>query len=161
MVLKLASRSLTVTVRTARALREGGWAGRTVTGKLRLASFNTITRSRTLPDPTDLTRTIYETACALYEGSGLDGAARLRLIGVRMTGLTTASDATTQLALDDKPTGWREAERAMDRITQRFGAGAVRPAVLVDGERDQGHRDQGHEPGHRPSGYRESSPDSG
>jgi DNA polymerase-4 len=157
---------LRLSERTARALREGGWAGRTVTVKLRLASFNTITRSRTLPDPTDLTRTIYETACALYEGSGLDGAARLRLIGVRMTGLTIASDATTQLTLDDKPTGWREAERAMDRITQRFGAGAVRPAVLVDGERDQGQRDQGHldqgqGPGHRPSGYRESGPDSG
>jgi DNA polymerase-4 len=83
-----------------------------------------------------------------------------------MTGLTTASDATTQLALDDKPTGWREAERAMDRITQRFGAGAVRPAVLVDGERDQSQRDQGQRDhrqglGHRPSGYRESSPESG
>jgi DNA polymerase-4 len=134
--------------RTARALREGGWAGRTVTVKLRLGNFRTITRSRTLPDPVDLTRTIYETACALYEGSGLDGAARLRLVGVRMTGLTAADGATTQLAFDDKPANWRDAERAMDQITQRFGAGAVRPAVLVDG--DYG------EDGHRPSEYREA-----
>jgi DNA polymerase-4 len=139
---------LRLSERTARALREGGWAGRTVTVKLRLGNFRTITRSRTLPDPIDLARTIYETACALYEGSGLDGAARLRLVGVRMTGLTAASDATTQLAFDDKPTGWREAERAMDQITQRFGAGAVRPAVLVDGEYG--------EVGHRPSEYREA-----
>jgi len=133
--------------RTAHSLRAGGYAARTVSVKLRLASFHTITRSRTLPDPVDLARTIYETACALYEGSGLDGAARLRLVGVRMTGLTAAEGATTQLAFDDKPTGWRDAERVMDQITQRFGAGAVRPAVLVDG--DDGER------GHRPSEYRE------
>jgi DNA polymerase-4 len=147
---------LRLSERTARALREGGWAGRTVTVKLRLANFTTITRSRTLPDPTDLARTIYGTACALYEGSGLDHAARLRLIGVRMTGLTAASDATTQLTFDDKPTGWREAERAMDQITQRFGAGAVRPAVLVEGDDSHG---QG--AGHRPSEYREGDPDGG
>jgi DNA polymerase IV len=139
---------LRLSERTARALREGGWAGRTVTVKLRLGNFRTITRSRTLPDPVDLARTIYETACALYEGSGLDRAARLRLVGVRMTGLTAAEGATTQLAFDDKPTGWRDAERVMDQITQRFGAGAVRPAVLVDGD-DREH-------GHRPSEYRES-----
>jgi len=144
---------LRLSERTARALREGGWAGRTVTVKLRLGNFRTITRSRTLPDPVDLARTIYETACSLYEGSGLDRAARLRLVGVRMTGLTAAEGATTQLAFDDKPTGWRDAERVMDQITQRFGAGAVRPAVLVDG--DDGER------GHRPSEYRESDPDDG
>ena len=144
---------LRLSERTARALREGGWAGRTVTVKLRLANFTTITRSRTLPDPTDLARTIYATACALHEGSGLDRAARLRLVGVRMTGLTAAADATTQLAFDDRPTGWREAERAMDQITQRFGAGAVRPAVLVDGEDGDGHQ-----AGHRPSEYREREP---
>ena len=144
---------LRLSERTARALREGGWAGRTVTVKLRLGNFRTITRSRTLLDPVDLARTIYETACSLYEGSGLDRAARLRLVGVRMTGLTAAEGATTQLAFDDKPTGWRDAERVMDQITQRFGAGAVRPAVLVDG--DDGER------GHRPSEYRESDPDDG
>jgi DNA polymerase-4 len=144
---------LRLSERTARALREGGWAGRTVTVKLRLGNFRTITRSRTLPDPVDLARTIYETACALYEGSGLDRTARLRLVGVRMTGLTAAEGATTQLAFDDKPTGWRDAERVMDQITQRFGAGAVRPAVLVDG--DNGER------GHRPSEYRESDSNDG
>src|SRR6201995_657517 len=144
---------LRLSERTARALRDGGWAGRTVTVKLRLASFHTITRSRTLPDPVDLARTIYETACALYEGSGLDRAARLRLVGVRMTGLSAAAEATTQLAFDDKPTSWRDAERVMDQITQRFGAGAVRPAVLVDGDDNEG--------GHRPSEYRESEPGDG
>jgi DNA polymerase IV len=117
--------------RTATALRAAGCVARTVTVKLRLASFKTITRSRTLAEPTDVAREIYATACALYEGSGLDGGrARLRLVGVRATGLRPATGSARQLAFGDRPAGWREAEQAMDRITSRFGAGVVRPAAL-------------------------------
>ena len=113
---------LRLSERTARALRAAGCVARTVTVKLRLANFTTMTRSRTLAEPTDLARKIYATACALYGGSGLDGQARLRLVGVRATGLAPTSAAATQLAFGDRPTGWREAERAMDRIAERFGS---------------------------------------
>ncbi len=123
--------------KTARSLRAAGLAAKTVTVKLRLASFKTITRSRTLPEPTDVARVIYATACALYEGSGLDSRARLRLVGVRATGLRPASRAATQLAFGDRPVGWREAEQAVDQIARKFGAGTVRPAALVSGDRDQ------------------------
>jgi DNA polymerase-4 len=129
---------LRLSERTARALRDAGCVARTVTVKLRLANFTTITRSRTLPEPTDVTRKIYATACALHAGSGLDRDARLRLVGVRVTGLGLASAAATQLAFGDRPTGWREAEQAMDRIARRFGTGAVRPAALVEPDPDPG-----------------------
>jgi DNA polymerase-4 len=129
---------LRLSERTARALRDAGCVARTVTVKLRLANFTTITRSRTLPEPTDVTRKIYATACALHAGSGLDRDARLRLVGVRVTGLGPASAAATQLAFGDRPTGWREAEQAMDRIARRFGTGAVRPAALVEPDPDPG-----------------------
>jgi DNA polymerase IV len=125
---------LRLSERAARGLREAGCVARTVVVKLRLANFTTITRSRTLAEPTDVARKIYATACALHAGAGLDQQARLRLVGVRMTGLAPASGAVTQLAFDDRPAGWREAERAMDRIVRRFGADAVRPAALVAGE---------------------------
>ncbi|HUB21708.1 MAG TPA: DNA polymerase IV [Streptosporangiaceae bacterium] len=117
--------------RTAHGLREAGYVARTVSVKLRLASFKTMTRSRTLPHPTDVAREIYTTACSLYESSGLDRGARLRLVGVRVSGLVPAAEANTQLTFDDRPTGWREAEQAVDRIARRFGAGAIRPAALV------------------------------
>jgi len=58
--------------------------------------------------------------------------AALRLVGVRVSGLVPASGANAQLTFDDRPVGWREAERAMDKITNRFGASAVRPAALVE-----------------------------
>jgi DNA polymerase IV len=123
--------------RTAHGVRTAGYAARTVVVKLRLADFTTITRSRTLPEPTDVANRIYATACALYAGAGLSAGARLRLVGVRATGLVPAAAATTQLTLGERPESWREAERAVDRIASRFGAGAVRPAVLVDGDREQ------------------------
>jgi DNA polymerase IV len=118
--------------RTAQGLRAGGYAARTISVKLRLASFKTMTRSRTLPYPTDVAREIYATACSLYSAAGLDRGARLRLVGVRASGLVLAAAANTQLTFDERPIGWREAERAMDKIASRFGAGTVRPAALVE-----------------------------
>jgi len=118
--------------RTAQGLRAGGYAARTISVKLRLASFKTMTRSRTLPYPTDVAREIYATACSLYAAADLDHGARLRLVGVRASGLVPAAGANTQLTFDDRPVGWREAERAMDQIASRFGAGMVRPAALVE-----------------------------
>jgi DNA polymerase-4 len=123
---------LRLSERTARGLRSSGYAARTIVVKLRLASFATITRSRTLPEPTDVARQIHTTACALYEAAGLDPHASLRLVGVRAANLVGISAVTgTQLALGDRATGWAEAERAMDRIEARFGQGAVSPAALV------------------------------
>jgi DNA polymerase-4 len=133
--------------RTARGLRAGGYVARTVSVKLRLASFKTMTRSRTLPHPTDVAREIYATACSLYSSAGLDRGARLRLVGVRVSGLVPATDANSQLTFDDKPAGWREAERAVDKIATRFGADAVRPAALVA---DPGRPDEA--PSGRPEG---------
>jgi len=114
--------------RTARSLRSGGYAARTIVVKLRLANFTTITRSRTLAEPTDVARDIHATACALYDSAGLDRP--LRLVGVRAANLLNA--AGTQLALDSS--GWPEAERAMDKIAARFGSAAVGPAALVKRE---------------------------
>jgi DNA polymerase IV len=118
--------------RTGKALRSSGYATRTIVVKLRRADFTTITRSRTLPEPTSETQQIYATACALYASSGLSGQARLRLVGVRATGLVRAASASTQLALGEDGASWREAESALDKISGRFGPDAVRPAALVD-----------------------------
>ncbi len=116
--------------RTARGLRSSGYAARTISVKLRRADFTTITRARTLAEPTDVAQKIYATACELYGASGLAGVP-LRLVGVRATGLAPAERAGTQLALGERPDSWREAEGAMDQITRRFGAGAVGPGSLL------------------------------
>ena len=118
--------------RTAARLRATGQVGRTVSIKVRFADFTTITRSRTLSEPTDVGRQIYETARALYDALGLERA-RLRLVGVRVEGIADADGQPHQLELGERTVGWREAEQAVDRASLRFGAGSVRPAVLVPG----------------------------
>jgi DNA polymerase-4 len=120
--------------RTAARVRAAGLVGRTISIKVRFSDFTTITRSRTLRDPTDVSRDIYATARALFDGLGLQRA-RLRLVGVRMEGLMDSDLAPVQGLLDEPEHGWRDADRAVDRASARFGAGAVRPASLVEGER--------------------------
>jgi len=120
--------------RTAARVRAAGMVGRTISIKVRFSDFTTITRSRTLRDPTDVSRDIYATARALFAGLGLQRA-RLRLVGVRMEGLMDSDQAPIQGLLDEPEHGWRDADRAVDQASARFGAGAVRPASLVEGER--------------------------
>ncbi|WP_345636428.1 DNA polymerase IV [Rugosimonospora acidiphila] len=115
--------------KAAARLRQAGQAGRTVSIKVRLADFRTLSRSRTLPAPTDVTNEVFETAWALYDI--LRPGDRIRLLGVRVEGLIEAGRAPRQLALDGREHGWPEAERAADAAVARFGAGAVRPASLL------------------------------
>jgi hypothetical protein len=51
---------------------------------------------------------------------------------VRVEGIADVATSPRQLLLGEPEAGWREAEQAVDRAARRFGAGAVRPAVLVD-----------------------------
>jgi DNA polymerase IV len=125
---------LRLSAKVAGRMRAAGVAGRTVTLKVRFADFVTITRSRTLPDPTDLTTEIYAVACSLYAALRLERA-RIRLVGVRVEGLLDARRATRQLVLGDRDHGWSEAERAVDRATRRFGASVVRPGTLIRSRR--------------------------
>jgi DNA polymerase-4 len=122
---------LRLSERTAARLRASAQVGRTVSIKIRFADFHTITRSRTLPEATDVGRTVYETALGLYQALGLERA-RLRLVGVRVEGLTAAAAQPHQLLLGERESGWREADQAVDRAARRFGAGVVRPAALVE-----------------------------
>jgi DNA polymerase-4 len=130
---------LRLSERTAARLRAQGVVGRTVSVKIRFADFSTITRARTLTEATDVAKVVYETALALYDALGLERA-RIRLVGVRLEQLAPADSQPHQLLLGERDQGWREAEQAVDRAARRFGAGAVRPAALVDPRRDSTSR---------------------
>ena len=116
--------------RTARRIRKAGLAGRTITLKVRFSDFTTITRSRTLREPTDVSRDIFATAKGLFDGLGLERA-RIRLVGVRVEKLVPVTQAPIQGVLGEQDHGWRDADRAVDRASARFGTGSVRPASLV------------------------------
>jgi DNA polymerase-4 len=113
-------------------LRKAQIVGRTVVLKLRFGDFTTITRSRTLSEPTDLGRRLYEEVREIYEALGKQDAP-IRLVGVRAEQLQDASSA--QLGLWDESEGWREAEDVMDAASAKFGRGAVKPARLLGNSR--------------------------
>jgi DNA polymerase IV len=110
-------------------LRAAGVAGRTISIKIRLDDFRTVSRSRTLPATTDVAREIFETAQALFDV--LAPADPIRLVGVRVEGLTAAAGAPRQLTLGEPERGWREAEAAADAVAARFGRSVVGPASLL------------------------------
>jgi DNA polymerase-4 len=69
----------------AERLRKGGLSGRTVTLKVRLHDFTTLSRSTTLPAPTDAGPTIARLARSLL--GELDTTGGVRLLGVGVSGL--------------------------------------------------------------------------
>ncbi len=117
--------------RTARRARAGGQRGRTVAIKIRYDDFTTLTRSVTLDAPTDMARTIHAAAITLLDRLGQ--GRRVRLVGVRLEGLTNGSVVSEQLSFDDRESrpSWREAETTVDQISARFGAAAMGPASLL------------------------------
>ena len=102
-------------------MRAAGVVGRTVTLRVRFADFTTITRARTLADPTDVSVEVYAAGCDLFARLGLQRA-RIRLVGVRVEGLTAATASYRQLALGARAHGWPDAERAADRACHRVRA---------------------------------------
>jgi len=108
-------------------LRKAAVVARTVTLKLRYGDFTTMTRSRTLAEPTDVARRIYEEALVPL-GELVGDGRRVRLIGVRAEHLRPAGGGAP---LWDPDEDWRDAERTVDEVVRKFGRGAVRPAALV------------------------------
>ncbi|WP_433377430.1 DNA polymerase IV [Actinoplanes sp. CA-142083] len=120
---------LALSEKTGARLRASGQVGRTVAIKVRLADFRTVNRSRTVPTSTDVAREIFEISWGLFEALG--PTEQIRLIGVRVEGLTPAATTSRQLSLGEPERGWREAEAAADAIAARFGRSSVRPASLL------------------------------
>ncbi|MEO3747376.1 DNA polymerase IV [Plantactinospora sp. B5E13] len=110
-------------------LRRAGQVGRTISIKVRYADFRTVNRSRTLGGPTDVAREVFDTAWSLF--TALGPGDRIRLVGVRVEGLSAADQTPRQLTLGAPERGWREAEAAADAAAARFGRSVVRPASLL------------------------------
>jgi DNA polymerase-4 len=81
-------------------LRASSFSGRTVTLKLRRYDFTTLTRSLTLPQPTDDARQIAAIARRLLAEAGTAGG--LRLLGVGVSGLSLYAQGDL-FAEDDEP----------------------------------------------------------
>jgi nucleotidyltransferase/DNA polymerase involved in DNA repair len=106
----------------AQRLRRHGLMGQTVHLKLRTADFTTVTRQAQLPSPADTTDAIWPAARRLLAKADQTRQA-IRLIGVSLS----LFEGERQLALfssrDDRH---RRVARAVDRLTEKFGAEVVK-----------------------------------
>lgn len=124
---------LRLATRTGERLRDAELEARTVAIKVRWESFETVTRSRTLPEATNSTQRIYQTARELFHGIGAGGRP-VRLIGVRAEQLAPAGSDPAGLWSDDED--WRAVDQAVDELRGRFGAAGVTSASLLTGRGD-------------------------
>ena len=119
----LSTELLKVTERLSERLKAKGIVGDTVTLKLKSAGFRLRTRARHLMIPTQLANVIYETGLSLLERE-VDGTA-FRLIGIGVSGIDAADGNDPADLLEPAIARKAAAERAMDRVRNRFGREAV------------------------------------
>ncbi len=100
-------------------LRQKQLQGRTIQLKLRYSNFSTITRSKTLPEYTERTETIFETVWRLFESNYQKGRA-VRLLGVGVSSFGESSGR--QLSLFEQGQKSTDAlDKLEDLLKERFG----------------------------------------
>jgi len=112
-------------------LKDGELAGTTVTLKLKTATFRIRTRAQSFAHPTQLAARIFAAGRELLARE-TDGT-QFRLIGIGVSGLCDAKDADLTDMLDRRAA---EAERAIDRLREKFGDEAVIKGLALDREDD-------------------------
>ncbi|MEF2145684.1 MAG: DNA polymerase IV [Desulfovibrionaceae bacterium] len=113
-------------------LRRHGLRGRTVTLKAKYADFRQVTRSRSLERRTSDTDVIFRTAVQLLEE--LNPRVALRLIGVGVSGFEARQELLS--LLDDGPDPRPdELLKAVDKVREKFGPGAIKRGDLLEFKR--------------------------
>jgi DNA polymerase-4 len=107
---------------SARA-KTGGLGGRTVVLKLKTAKFRILTRSVSLDAPTQLADRIFRTAREPLKRAA-DGTP-YRLLGVGISQLAPEADCDPADLVDEGAGKRAAAERAMDKVREKFGGAAV------------------------------------
>ena len=125
---ELASALIGLVDRVTRRLRAARRVCRTVVLRMRFDDFSRATRSYTMPEATDQTPTILQTANGLLEASmPLIERRGLTLIGIALTNLSDAGAVQLVLPFDRT----RDLDAVVDRVRDRFGSSAITRGVLV------------------------------
>jgi DNA polymerase-4 len=119
-------------------LRRHGFLGRTVHLKVRFADFSLITRSQTLPEPTDITHELWQTADEMLCQRLPTHHLPVRLIGMGVSGFDNAGIVQGLLFDQDERQKQAGLDVATDQIRETFGAGALRRAASLTNRKDGG-----------------------
>ena len=136
---RLSSEIVRLADKACARLRRRGLAARCVTVKIRRADFTTYTRQRHVEPATQETRVVTAVALELlHEWITSQPRASVRLLGV---GVSDLGDVP-QMDLFTAPeaTRNRELDAAVDRIRERFGSVALKPASALGSKPSSGPR---------------------
>jgi DNA polymerase-4 len=132
---ELDARLLSLVERVCRRLRGAHRLCRTVVLRLRFDDFSRVTRSHTLPRPTDRTADVLATARSLLHGAApLVRSRGLTLVGVAVANLDDDGVRQLVLPLRRGPSAVRGPEAldaAVDAVRSRFGSSALSRAVVL------------------------------
>jgi DNA polymerase-4 len=117
---------LALTEGVSARLRAAGIRAGTVAVKIRDSGFRTVTRQKALPEPSDLTGTIWRAALELTRPE-IRGK-KIRLLGVAATQLGQPEQIGMFEVVDEKQ---RRVVDATDAVRRRFGDRAVTRASLL------------------------------
>jgi len=104
-------------------LRNQGKQARCVTLKLRYTDFDTITRSQTQKQPTDLDQAIFNVGSELLDKCLSQRRQSVRLIGIGVSNLVGPEKQLDML--DGSAIRLAYLDRAIDQIRKKYGFGAI------------------------------------
>jgi len=109
--------------KVSHSLRQQNIRTKTITLKIRLASFKTYTRARTIPRPTNFVDVIYHEIVKLFGQFNTHGE-KVRLLGVKASNLTHGTSSES-LFRDERDEKRERMHRAIEKIRRKFGAKAI------------------------------------
>ncbi|MET9961209.1 hypothetical protein ABZ128_19510 [Streptomyces sp. NPDC006326] len=121
---------LSLTEELGARLRTQQQVCRVVSLTVRCADRSTLTRTRTLAEPTAHSAALTSAAYRLYAGLGLQRA-RVRALALRLEDLTPAERAAHQLSFDPQDDKARRLEAVTDRVRARFGPHVIARGTLA------------------------------
>jgi DNA polymerase-4 len=110
-----------LTEQVARRLRRHSLCGRTVQLKIRFSDFQTITRSITLPQPTDVTQEIWHAVDGMLSNRLPATPLPIRLLGVGVTGFDHVEQTQQMLFDQQEHVAQHRLDQTADEIRERFG----------------------------------------
>jgi len=112
------------TEQVAARLRRHKLLAGSVTVKIRFGDFKTITRRRTMEQPTDVTTELWQAARECFDKWAGDSFQPVRLIGMQ-SGQLSGQGGQLELFVDEKSEKQKKLDRAVDQINAKFGKQAV------------------------------------
>lgn len=127
----LHARVLELADNVARRARRYRLFGNTVQLKLRYSDFRTISRSKRLTNPSNVTNEIYDVAAEVVTKALQGRDFRIRLIGVGLSQLNRAAQRQLMLFDEEQHQAQQKIDTATDKIRDKFGHGSLKRGTVV------------------------------